>query len=653
MTPRLRATIAIAAALLAASRAAPAGAADLPDWMRDLRGASVANAGAAPATVLVRDMRVVVNPDGEIRTTERVATQFGSASGRSHWRGFVVYDRKSDDVRRANAWTISPAGAAGALDGRRQMDAAIVAGDVLGEVRARGYLLDDELAPGTIAGFESECDRRVLLPQLDFDFQDGSDSVVVSRFSIAVPKGWWVRARLVHHAPVEGRVDGAVTTWELRDLPAIPEEPFDPAAASLRPRLLVDWGPAAAPAESLGWTRLGAWLAGKNDPRAAPTETIARKAHELTAAARGDSAKIAAVARFTQGVRYVSIQTGLWRGGGFVPRPAEDVLASGYGDCKDKANLMRGLLAAAGVPAWLVAVYSGDATHVIDAWPSLQQFNHCIVAVKAPDDLRSPAVLSHPTLGRLLIFDPTDDCTALGDLPRTEQGSFGLLQAASGGGLLRLPELPAEGSAGSCRVDVALEPTGALKADVRLSYSGQRAADARRTRREFGEEGYRGIVERWIAASVPGAIVESVEPQDDSAGDFRLRAVFRSRAGAQRIQDGLLAFRPALLTRPGDVVFTGATRRLPIVFPSGRWADTLTVRLPEHFAAEDLAAPFTVEEDFGRYEARTSVEGGMLQEVRSYVTRPVVVPPEQYDRVRRFEDRVHRFESRAVLLRAS
>jgi hypothetical protein len=56
-----------------------------------------------------------------------------------------------------------------------------------------------------------------------------------------------------------------------------------------------------------------------------------------------------------------------------------------YGDCKDKANLMRALLKAAGVRAFLLTVYATDADDVQAEWPSPQQFNPCILAIQLAD----------------------------------------------------------------------------------------------------------------------------------------------------------------------------------------------------------------------------------------------------------------------------
>ncbi len=45
-----------------------------------------------------------------------------------------------------------------------------------------------------------------------------------------------------------------------------------------------------------------------------------------------------------QNIQYISIQTGLGRGGGYRPHASNEVFAKSYGDCKDKANLMRAML---------------------------------------------------------------------------------------------------------------------------------------------------------------------------------------------------------------------------------------------------------------------------------------------------------------------
>jgi len=54
--------------------------------------------------------------------------------------------------------------------------------------------------------------------------------------------------------------------------------------------------------------------------------------------------------------------------------------------------------------------------------------------------------MEHPKLGKLLIFDPTDEYTPFGELRGELQGSYALLVSSEGGELVKVPQLPAESS---------------------------------------------------------------------------------------------------------------------------------------------------------------------------------------------------------------
>src|SRR5258708_16305854 len=99
---------------------------------------------------------------------------------------------------------------------------------------------------------------------------------------------------------------------------------------------------------------------------------------------------------------------------------------------------MRAMLKAINIQGYLVSIVAGDPSYVRAEWPSPQQFNHCIIAIRIGDGTQAPSVANHPTLGRLLIFDPTDDNTPAGDLPQHEQGSLALVIAGDAGALLKM-----------------------------------------------------------------------------------------------------------------------------------------------------------------------------------------------------------------------
>src|SRR5436190_14403127 len=97
---------------------------------------------------------------------------------------------------------------------------------------------------------------------------------------------------------------------------------------------------------------------------------------------------IRALAGFAQrDVRYIAVEVGI---GGFQPHRATDVFANRYGDCKDKATLLRAMLHEIGIESHYVLV---NATRgmVDPKLPTAGSFNHVILAIKVPADAKKLA----------------------------------------------------------------------------------------------------------------------------------------------------------------------------------------------------------------------------------------------------------------------
>ena len=169
------------------------------------------------------------------------------------------------------------------------------------------------------------------------------------------------------------------------------------------------------------WASVSRWLSQLVDSAAEATDPVRTKAAQLTANATTELEKIRAIGSFVQQTNYVDVQLNLTKGGGYTPRRADETLAKNYGDCKDKATLMRALLKAAGIESYLTTIYSGDRNFVRPEWASPLQFNHAIIAIRVPETVALPTVFEAPGLGRLLMFDPTDSITPVGDLPESQR----------------------------------------------------------------------------------------------------------------------------------------------------------------------------------------------------------------------------------------
>ena len=424
--------------------ALPGAAADKPpSWLAEMATREVPKyESTVDYVVLFDEESVTVDPSGVVVTRERKAVKILTRSGRRAASAAVLYRRDTGKVRSLDAWLIYSSGKHKTYGKKETADTALASNDVYNESRLRVINGSADADPGAVFGYESVSEDRSVFTQFLFQFQGAAPSLT-ARFSVELPAGWEAEAKVFNHEPIEPLVQGNRRTWELRNLEPIKDEPARPDNDAIAPRLAVSYFP-PPDAAGLGpafrdWPTVSTWLNGLNETQYKPDDTVAAKARELTAGASTDLDKIAALARYAQDVKYVSIQTGVGRGGGYKPHAATDVLANNYGDCKDKANLLRSMLDAMGVKAYPVAIYSSDRSFVREEWASPQQFNHAILAISVPADTDLPAAKDYDGFGRLLFFDPTDPHTPFGQMPEDEQDAWALLVAPENGGLVRTP----------------------------------------------------------------------------------------------------------------------------------------------------------------------------------------------------------------------
>jgi Domain of Unknown Function with PDB structure (DUF3857)/Transglutaminase-like superfamily len=647
-----------AAALAASASSARAVSDDAPAWLKQAASSAAPTYDKrVPAVVLYKERDVTISDDGRVVTTTSYAVRILTREGRDEARAHAIYTTGSGKVRDLKAWLIRSTGEVKRYGKDQTLDVALAEDDVYNEARVQFISARDDVSTsGDVFGYQAVTEERTVFTQDGFDFQDELPALV-SRFSLTLPEGWHASGVLFNHAPVEPSVAGATYTWEMKDLPYIESEPNAPTMSSLAPRLAVSFYPPEGETASMGpsfktWAEVSRWLSTLHDPQAEPDDALAAKARALTADCKTDLEKIRAIGRYVQGVHYISIQMGVNRGGGMRPHRAADVFAKNYGDCKDKANLMRAMLRAVKLTAYPVGIYSGDRNYVREEWPSPEQFNHCIIAVKVGEDTDAPTVVKHPVLGRLLIFDPTDDTTPVGDLPDHEQGSFALLVAGDDGGLLRMPVTPPEANRLERTAEVTLQSDGSIAASVHDRAQGQAAVHIRRAFNWRSRPDFNKAVERWISAGTKaGAKLSKLEPTDSSAeGRFTVDVDFTAADYAQSMQDRLLVFKPAVVTHGDSVWLAEPTRKHPVVLESEAFSETVRFKLPAGFDVDELPDAVKLDSEFGTYTASYEVKDGQLVFTRSLVQRAATVPVEKYTAVRNFFGRVRASEQAPVVL---
>jgi len=566
---------------------------DAPPWLRQAAALSVPTFDKkVTSVVLVDSSTLTVGEDGQITQVSTYAIRVLSREGRDEAVAGVGYETDMGKVKDFRAWLIRPSGQVKSYGKDEIIDQSDL-NDVYDESRVKKIVATNDAEPGAVFGYQTITETKPFFYQSTWYFQSTAP-VMSSRLTVVLPSGWQASSVTFNHADVPASASGTTYTWELKDLPPVEWEPASPTLRNLAPRVAVKYfptegakNPGVRPFET--WRDVSVWYTGLSDSQAAPDERIAAKARELTAGAGTELEKIRAIGRFVQNIQYISVQIGVGR---WRPHAASEVLAKSYGDCKDKANLMRALLRSLNIQSYPVLIFSGDSTYVSENWVSPGQFNHCIIAVKVGDDTKAPTVINHPALGRLLIFDATDDNTPVGDLPEDEQGSFALIAAGDSGSLVRMPESPPESNSIDRQIEATLTSDGLLNAVVHERATGQRAVDYRREFRNLSRPNYVQRVETRISRGATAAKLSKIEPTDrNTEGRFDLDLEFSATAYGQLMQERLLVFKPAVLARRESLFLTEAVRRHPIVLDAYAFAETVRMKLPAGFTVDELPDP--------------------------------------------------------------
>ncbi len=621
--------------------AASAFAADPPpSWLREAATREApAFPARTPAVVLHDEEEVSVAEDGKVERRARHAVRILTRQGRLSALARIVYRTDGGRVRDLKAWLIRGQRVPKAYGKDDAADVAFIGADLYNEIRARVIAGSVDAEAGDVFGYEALSEDRSVFTQFSWEF-GGRLPVMFSRFALRVPGGWKAESSTINHEEIGAEVSGGVYSWTLRNPPWFEPEPASPSDGATGPRLAVSYYPPPGHG-GMGrvlreWREVSQWMAELSDPAAAPDGAVSARAKVLTANASGEWETLKALAEFVQKVRYISIQMGLARGGGYRPRAAAQVFATSYGDCKDKATLLRALLASVGVESRLVAIHAFDRDYVRESWPSPQQFNHAILAIRVSGDVQAPAVLDHPRLGRLLLFDPTDEFTPFGHLPENEQGSLALVIQGRDGELVRVPSAPPEASRTDRATRVKLSAEGAAAVEVEERHTGIPAIRAAREFRRLPRAEFEKAIDDRILGNAPSARRTALDASQDGPASFRLRLEFTAADLGQLMQSRLLVFRAPVFGEDGLPGLSKEQRRQPVVVEAWNISEDVAVELPRGFVVDEMPKPVRIRRPFGEFGAAWERGEGRLTLRWRLRTDRTVVPREEYESVRSF-----------------
>lgn len=634
--------------LMLTAVAAQAGSqANVPDWVATLAAQPV---GTYPprtdAVVLLDETTNSVSGATEYVETRRRVVRILRPEGRNERFLGIEYE-KDDKVLGAHVWSIDPTGKQYEVKEKDFVDVGEWGAGYYNETRHRGAE-----APaadvGSVVASEFSVRHRLWIPKDTWYFQEDIP-VKVARYTLELPAGWEHKEFWVNASPVQPTASGASAwQWVRTDVPGIMKEKHRPALHALSGRMeLTYFGPGVAAADS--WKSIGDWYNGLTRDRRSASPEIESQVQRLIAGKSGFASIVRALGSFVQSeVRYVAIEIGI---GGYQPHPAADVFKNRYGDCKDKATLLSTMLKVAGIRSHYVIIYTNRGIARADA--PATTFNHAILAIELPKDAPNYRSVVTAADGRkMLIFDPTDDITPVGELRGDLQGNVAMLVTENGGEVITTPMFEPASNVVARDGKFTLNTDGTLKGDVVEKRTGENAFRFRLAVKDSHDAERTKIVERYFGQFLNGAAILEANFDNLSQIDQDLIVRYKLASGKYAQNAG-----PLVLVRPrvlGDMNLTidWKDRKYPVEMgaPSLR-TDTYEITIPDGFVVDDVPPPAKVDVGFATYNSNIDVAGNTIRYHREYAVKDLQVPLEKLADLRRLQEEIGNDENGSVVLK--
>jgi hypothetical protein len=621
------------------ARSAFASKDSVPDWVRTAAQQTVPKySPETKAVVLLDETTLTVSPDGHAVQHRRHVLKILRPAGRDD--GYVaVYFDKDSKLLSMRVWSIGPDGHEYEVKDKEMAEASPPGdyGIYYNDVKYR-VANPPGRDPGGIVAYETEQRLRPYMSEDDWWFQDGIPSLSQS-YTLELPPGFTYGVSWAHHKPVPATdLEGRRWRWDLKEIPAVDlhNVPLSPPAMALAGRMCVHFeSPGMANPIGGTWQSIGAWYTQLSKDRLAATPEIAAKAAELTAGKTDFYDKTEAVAEFAQkGIRYFVVEKGI---GGYQPHAAADIFRNRYGDCKDKATLLSAMLSTIGLHSALVMVDSERGFVDPDA-PSLMG-DHVIAAIEIPKGYESPKLKSVVTAKngkRYLIFDPTSEKTAFGQLEHGLQGGFGVLVEGADSQIVALPVLAPELNTIRRNASFQLQPDGSMKGSIVEKRFGDVSEYRRSMYSSANLKEQQEFLDHQLQRDFSNFSVSEVKVENVEALNKELTTSYSLNASSYGKKMGpLLMVRPRVMGSEG-LSFNREPRKVPIdLSETMQEQDEYSIELPEGYALDELPDPVSVDMGFAAYTSSSKMDGNTLRYTRTYTVRELTLPAERYGEVQK------------------
>ncbi len=617
-----------------------------PNWVKNALKLDISKEikADAPAIVIHNSSSSTIKPNGSAISNFQVAVRVLTPAGKDETH-LLVHTDPLRSVKNLKGWHIESDGTTNALKREYVVE--------VGFTEAVGYYDDSktltaifpDVASGDLVAFEYDVEEKPSWEGFFGQFIFQSDlPVVASAFELTIPAGWEIRTSGQHLEPVTASIIENTYKWSANALSYRPAEPYMPDWSSQTRRIEYScFGQDENKSKGFNnWNDVSKWVRSIYERESANDENLAALIAKIKSESVTPHDRLLKVAKWMQdNIRYVAVELGMGR---FQPRVSTLTLSNKYGDCKDKSELMRTILAGIGIPSQPVLAMVGE--QVDENFPSPAQFNHVILSIPI-NGLDTSSEFDRVSVDGWLYFDPTDPVTAIGNLPTELHGTKVLNIAHSDSGLVQLPRLMPEHRKRIYTAKAELLPDYSMKAQVRISDYGNRAAETRLYWRSTSEKAHSDRLREYYSQHISNVILNGFErhEQDDSTWvTFEL-------SGAKYISEsgGLLLLKADLLHADNLNELTKPKREHPISFGSPGIIETnIEWQMPPEFRLNGKLDTIKYAFDDFAVESTANLDSGVLRVHSLTKDSDRELTPAEYELAKNYERNINLVYKRRV-----
>jgi hypothetical protein len=382
------------------------------------------------------------------------------------------------------------------------------------------------------------------------------------------------------------------------------------------------------------WQSFGLWVNDLNkDLQTLSDETrllVSKTTHHITEPYEKAKALYELMQKNT---RYVSVQIGI---GGWQPASAEDTWESGWGDCKALTNLMRALLAEAGINSHYSIIRAGKPDFRVDPEFPANNFNHAILCIPFDNDTTW--------------LECTSQTSPFGYLGSFTSDRNVLVITDSGGVLTRTPAFSADQNSIKLYADVVIDDWNSGMVSMELSAAGDKFGSLKMGFSNLDEqERQEALIDLLQLSGVDFQNISTSVLNENINPVFTISAKFSMNNPVISISNRLIVS-PSMFWSQNTAVPKDIPLQKFMISEDFSTENEVSFTFKENVKGLNIPGDINIEYEFGSFSVTYTLTDNILTYKRIYKQMKGIYPEEQLNNYLEFKDEIRKSDATKIAL---